>query len=75
MPPGRHSDSTPNSRRVRLCSRLPYREVRTVQAAQPLSSVAASLLTVVTGDTRGHVTSVCTLDNSRSCSVGFVDSG
>ena len=47
---GRHCDSTPDSKRVRLCSRLPYRAVRTVQAAQPLSSVAASWLVVGTGE-------------------------
>ena len=48
MPAGRHSDRTPDTRRVRLCSRA----VRTVQAAQPLCLlfVAASWSVVGTGE-------------------------
>ena len=68
---GRHSGSALDSRRVPLCSRLPACFVRCRQHSrqQPLQSVATSWLVAGTEgslccsrvDTRGHVSSVCTM--------------
>ena len=68
MPAGRHSDSTPDGRRVRLCSRLPY---GSYGAGSPTAVLCSrELVSCGNGgtlcrswvDTHGHVSSVCTLD-------------
>ena len=68
MPAGRHCDSTPDSRRVRLYSRLPCgsngaRSRSTVVCSRELVSCGnGGTLSCSRVDTRGHVSSVCTLD-------------
>ena len=75
MPVGRHSDSTPDSRRVRLCSRLPCgshgagsrtavvcsRELVSCGNGGTLCRVVVEWIPV------GHVSSVCTLDHFTCC--------
>ena len=69
VPAGRHSDSTPDSRCVRLCSRLPC---GSYGAGSPTAVVCSrELVSCGNGgtlcrsgvDIRGHVSSVCTLDH------------
>ena len=65
MPAGRHSDSTPHSRRVRLCSRLPC---GSCSAGNPPAVVCSrEFISCGNGgtlrrcllDSRGHVISAC----------------